>query len=227
MTIRLSISSLAGMARTLVAVGTSSDADMFLTTAAAAPRSTCTSSPSAGGGVAGFGGRAVAARGAGCRQGAAVPAGVGGAAWQRATGLRPVARGGAAACASAVAGVPGWLGRSARGCSQPGTRASSDPPTRGRRGTCGTSPRPAIRFARMVNLRCSRPLFASIPLSCKRIARRLRLLAPRLAGYLTPVAARRRFRPIKANASPAIRQRDRGTGAAASRLRGSAAAGAG
>ena len=47
MTMRLSIISLAGMARTLVAVGTSSDADMFLTTAAAAPRSTCTSSPSA------------------------------------------------------------------------------------------------------------------------------------------------------------------------------------
>ncbi|OBJ60126.1 hypothetical protein A5628_09145 [Mycobacterium colombiense] len=38
MTIRLSIISLAGTARTLVAVGTSSDADMFLTTAAAAPR---------------------------------------------------------------------------------------------------------------------------------------------------------------------------------------------
>ena len=53
MTIRLSIISLAGMARTLVAVGTSSDADMFLTTAAAAPRSTCTSSPSAGFGAAG------------------------------------------------------------------------------------------------------------------------------------------------------------------------------
>src|SRR6185437_8111905 len=55
MTIRLSIISLAGMARTLVAVGTSSEADMFLTTAAAAPRSTCTASPSAGVGA----GRAV------------------------------------------------------------------------------------------------------------------------------------------------------------------------
>src|ERR1700738_2344064 len=55
MTIRLSISSLAGMARTLVAVGTSSDADMFLTTAAAAPRSPCTSSPSAGAGPEDFG----------------------------------------------------------------------------------------------------------------------------------------------------------------------------
>src|SRR5215212_486479 len=46
MTMRLSIISLAGMARTLVAVGTSSDADMFFTTAAAAPRSTWASSPS-------------------------------------------------------------------------------------------------------------------------------------------------------------------------------------
>src|SRR6187200_1214166 len=45
MTMRLSIISLAGMARTLVAVGTSSDADMFFTTAAAAPRNTCASSP--------------------------------------------------------------------------------------------------------------------------------------------------------------------------------------
>src|ERR1700749_4531106 len=66
MTIRLSISSLAGTARTLVAVGTSSDADMFLTTAAAAPRSTCTSSPSAGGGAAGVFG----ARGRGLRRAA-------------------------------------------------------------------------------------------------------------------------------------------------------------
>src|SRR5215207_407253 len=53
MTIRLSIINLAGMARTLVAVGTSNDADMFFTTAAAAPRSTCVSAPSAGGGPAG------------------------------------------------------------------------------------------------------------------------------------------------------------------------------
>src|SRR4051812_37101515 len=39
MTIRLSASSLAGTARTLVAVGTVSETFMFLTTAAAAPRS--------------------------------------------------------------------------------------------------------------------------------------------------------------------------------------------
>ncbi len=56
MTIRLSIISLAGKARTLVAVGTSNDADMFFTTAAAAPRSTRLSSPSAeGAGAATFG----------------------------------------------------------------------------------------------------------------------------------------------------------------------------
>jgi hypothetical protein len=39
-TTRLSIINLAGMARTLVAVGRSSDIDMFFTTAAAAPRNT-------------------------------------------------------------------------------------------------------------------------------------------------------------------------------------------
>src|ERR1700747_3525596 len=59
-TVRLSIMSLAGMARTLVAVGTSSDADMFLTTAAAAPRSTCNSSPPAGEPVAALAGGAAA-----------------------------------------------------------------------------------------------------------------------------------------------------------------------
>ncbi|GAB2725548.1 hypothetical protein GCM10027089_56920 [Nocardia thraciensis] len=44
MTRRLSIISLAGMARTLVAVGMVSEADMFLTMAAAGPRSTFASS---------------------------------------------------------------------------------------------------------------------------------------------------------------------------------------
>src|SRR3954469_16530415 len=63
MTIRLSIISLAGMARTLVAVGTSSDADMFFTTAAAPPRNTWFSSPSGGvsGGALGFAGAGSAA----------------------------------------------------------------------------------------------------------------------------------------------------------------------
>ncbi|GAS98425.1 putative uncharacterized protein, partial [Mycolicibacterium canariasense] len=45
----MSIISLAGMARTLVAVGTSSEAFMFFTTAAAAPRSTEVSASSEGG----------------------------------------------------------------------------------------------------------------------------------------------------------------------------------
>ncbi len=46
-TMRLSIITLAGMARTLVAVGTSSEVFMFLTTAAAAPRSTWVASSAA------------------------------------------------------------------------------------------------------------------------------------------------------------------------------------
>src|SRR6476619_6143389 len=73
MTVRLSIINLAGMARTLVAVGTSSEAFMFLTTAAAAPRSTATSSSSPGGGPAGalaaLAGSAFAAAGAGLGSG--------------------------------------------------------------------------------------------------------------------------------------------------------------
>ena len=73
MTVRLSIISFAGTARTLVAVGRSSDIDMFLTTAAAAPRSTWTSSPSPGAGPAGLAGVAVALT-------APLPAGVAGGA---------------------------------------------------------------------------------------------------------------------------------------------------
>src|SRR3954469_2826818 len=48
MTMRLSASSLAGTARTLVAVGTVSEAFMFLTTLAAAPRSGICLAPAAG-----------------------------------------------------------------------------------------------------------------------------------------------------------------------------------
>src|SRR6185503_21250435 len=48
MMIRLSASSLAGTARTLVAVGISSEACMLLTTRAAAPRSTEACSPATG-----------------------------------------------------------------------------------------------------------------------------------------------------------------------------------
>src|SRR5262245_32694334 len=77
MTMRLSIISLAGMARTLVAVGTSSDAAMFFTTAAAAPRSTWASSPSAAG--AGFGSAALGFAGATSVFGGCVTAGGGAA----------------------------------------------------------------------------------------------------------------------------------------------------
>src|SRR5829696_7808207 len=55
MTMRLSIISFAGIARTLVAVGTSSDAFMFFTTAAAAPRNTWFSSSADGAGAGAFG----------------------------------------------------------------------------------------------------------------------------------------------------------------------------
>ena len=55
MTILLSASSLAGTARTLVAVGTARLAVMLLTVRAAAPRSLLTSAPSTGGGGGGAG----------------------------------------------------------------------------------------------------------------------------------------------------------------------------
>src|SRR6185437_9840601 len=66
MTILLSTSSLAGIARTLVAVGTARLAVMLLTVRAAAPRSLLTSVPSAGGG----GGDGEAGAGAGAGAGA-------------------------------------------------------------------------------------------------------------------------------------------------------------
>ena len=191
MTMRLSIISLAGIARTLVAVGTSSDADMFLTTAAAAPRSTCASSPSAFG-VAGLASASLGLAGVtsvlaagGCvtAGGACLLAGAGSAFGWAGSAL-------AGAC-SALAGVPlpavafgagagpgsrGAAGpttvhrrrrstrlRSVRVSSRPGTHANSDRPRRDLRGTCGTSPRPTTRSVRMVKLNCSRQLLASIP----------------------------------------------------------------
>ena len=68
MTVRLSDrSAWRGLARTLVAVGTSSDADMFFTTAAAAPRRTWAPPPSAGGAafVSDFGSAALGLAGVG------------------------------------------------------------------------------------------------------------------------------------------------------------------
>ena len=104
MTTRLSIISLAGMARTLVAVGRSSDIDMFLTTAAAAPRSTWTSSPSAGGGPTGRAGELTAplpaavvgaggAVGTGAGAGTAAGRAAVGAAGFRSAGMSPVGSG--------------------------------------------------------------------------------------------------------------------------------------
>src|SRR5260370_29882165 len=68
MTILLSTSSLAGTARTLVAVGTDRLAVMLLTVRAAAPRSLLTSAPMGGlggGGAAGIGGGGAAGIGGG------------------------------------------------------------------------------------------------------------------------------------------------------------------
>src|SRR3954447_15248164 len=65
MTMRLSASSLAGTARTLVAVGTVSERFMFLTTAAAAPRSGDCAPPATGAvGFAAAGAAALAGAGA-------------------------------------------------------------------------------------------------------------------------------------------------------------------
>ena len=120
MTIRLSASSLAGTARTLVAVGTARLAVMLVTVRAAAPRSLLTSVPSGGlGGAsrAGLGGGSRAGLGGGAELGLgeerAEQAGLGG-------GGRGLGRGAAAA-----------LGRSRRGPGRPGRGGH------GRRGRLG------------------------------------------------------------------------------------------
>ena len=64
MTMRLSISSLAATARTLVAVGTPRLVSMFCAVRAAAPRSRVTSAPAGGGGAAGLGAGAAGLAGA-------------------------------------------------------------------------------------------------------------------------------------------------------------------
>ena len=90
MTMRLSASSLAGTARTLVAVGTVSETFMFLTTAAAAPRSgLCLPAAT---GVAGFGGGR-------------------GAAWLGGLGGRRAALGGSAAGSARRPARPAGCGR--------------------------------------------------------------------------------------------------------------------
>ncbi|GDY32206.1 hypothetical protein GTS_38390 [Gandjariella thermophila] len=101
MTMRLSASSFAGTARTLVAVGTVSDCCMFLAIAAAAPRSGLRSSP----GVGRTGALAAAAEGDGLPVlgSVGVPAGLAGAAVPAVSlGARPLAP-------RSVPGA-GWLG---------------------------------------------------------------------------------------------------------------------
>src|ERR687893_1619504 len=70
-TMRLSARSLAGTARTLVAVGTVSEAFMFLTTAAAAPRSGVDFGPSPSPAAGFASGRGLATGAAGCGFGVA------------------------------------------------------------------------------------------------------------------------------------------------------------
>ena len=129
MTVRLSSSSLAGTARTDVAVGTLSDCSMLTTTRAAAPRSCLVSGPpslasaagAAGGGEAGVAGReaaggwAVGAEGAaGAAAGALAAAGAAGAAggfaegtWVEVAAVVPVPFGEeSGAAVVAVSGVP-------------------------------------------------------------------------------------------------------------------------
>src|SRR5437868_3758376 len=99
MTMRLSIISFAGIARTLVAVGMVSEADMFRATAAAAPRRTFDSGPAAGA-AAGF------AAGAGAAAGFAAAAGAGAATGLAAgTGAGGVTAGAAGAGTEAAGGA--------------------------------------------------------------------------------------------------------------------------
>src|SRR5690242_2305995 len=107
MTRRLSIISFAGMARTLVAVGMVSDDDMFLTIAAAGPRSTFDSS------AAGSAGAVLV--------GAALEVGAG---VVLACGLLPRACGGAAA-ADAAAVALGAAGAVAAGAAGAGAGAGA------------------------------------------------------------------------------------------------------
>ena len=210
MTMRLSIISLAGMARTLVAVGTSSDAYMFFTTAAAAPRSTCDLVAVGGGGVWPVSPSASGL--AGCGLAGSARAWLGSARSSRVRlGLRGCGvslggrRCGAQAAGSAGCGgcrprpSPALLGAlpSSRqscsvvgsGSSRRGTHANSGRPRRDPRGTCGTSPRPATRSVRMVKVNCSRQLLASIPSVRQASVRTLARRTPfslRLPAYTPP-----------------------------------------
>src|ERR1700735_4389538 len=106
MTMRLSASSLAGIARTLVAVGTARLADMLATVRAAAPRRRTCSPAGAGAGAGAWGawGASGVSRGAAGAAGVGGAAGAGGAAWGAAP-LDPA--GGLAAGAGGAAGARG------------------------------------------------------------------------------------------------------------------------
>src|SRR5215472_11023300 len=107
MTILLSVSSLAGTARTLVAVGTARLAVMLVTVRAAAPRSLLTSVPSGSGGDAAGAGGACGAGGAGGAGAGGAGAGVG--VWAgvaEAADRRPVTGWGPAG--AAPLGMVGW-----------------------------------------------------------------------------------------------------------------------
>src|SRR4051812_18673266 len=105
MTMRLSASSLAGTARTLVAVGTVSETFMFLTTAAAAPRSGDWEPAAIG--VAGFGAGAAALLSAGLVSAGLVSAGLLSAGFAAGVGAGAAAFGAGAACWGAACWVAG------------------------------------------------------------------------------------------------------------------------
>src|SRR5215207_4493867 len=116
MTMRLSASSFAGTARTLVAVGTCSDASMLVTIRAAAPRSGVERWPSLGAVLAGaaFGAGAAAGLAAGASAGLAAGASAGLAAGASA-GLAAALATGFAGVASAAGAVVVAAGFSATG----------------------------------------------------------------------------------------------------------------
>src|SRR4051812_24216001 len=131
MTIRLSTSSLAGTARTLVAVGTVSEAFMFLTTLAAAPRSGLRGGPPVSSPAAG---RAAAGLAAGAAAGVA---GAAGTCWEARSEARlttvPSERASTGVAREAGGGGPGATagGRGRGGGAAAAARAGVGPPPGG------------------------------------------------------------------------------------------------
>ena len=219
-TVRLSISSLAGTARTLVAVGTSSETDMFLHDGgrgAAQHLHLVVLGRRRGGRFGrcrrrgdgrergGWPRQRRAGAGAGCADGVR----------GRCCGGRR-RRGGSAVARRRLARGGGGPVDAVQGGSRPGIHASSGRPRRGRRGTCDTSPRPAIRFGRRVKLYCSQQLLASIPLLRRRSSSAPAILGARVAAPDLTCGGSLKTPPlIKANLLRAIRQRRRRTASAA------------